>query len=848
MALALCLFSFGWLSTAGAQTGQTGLMGEYYDDENLGTLVETRLDAVVDFTNWSGGAPTGTAVTPDDTYSERWTGAVRLDAAGDWTFSTVSNDGVRLFIGGLEVISNWTQHAATTDSVTLSLMAGLHPVTLEHYQDGGGVTIQLKFEGPGQPEVVIPTDYLCPAPVSNFFPSVDVGLDRYVVPPDDSIVLQSVAFDPDGGAIAQTQWVQLAGAPVTLAGATTSDLTVSDLVVPDDYVFEVMVWDDAGLTASASLTVTLADCPPTAPVPIWKKWSTIVPGPVTDEASTPNPFLDYRLNATFTHGGSGETWIVPGFFDADGRPHDSSATGGNTWRVNFAPPRTGGWVYEVSFRQGLEIAISEDPAEGVALANDGLTGCFQVGPPDVGATGFHLSGPLVASGGHYLRTAGDNKPFLQAGANSPENLLAYFAFDQTSQSHGYFNHIVDWNTGDPKWQGLGKGLVGAMNYLASEGMNTIWFLTFNVAGDGNDVWPWTSSTERVRYDTSKLSQWNQVFDHMNTLGMQMYVVTQEQENDTGLPALDQGMLGTERKLYYRELIARYGHHLGIIWNLGEENTNSDFWLRQFHDYIQDTDPYNHPIVIHTFPSQYNKVFDPLLSTDRLDGISLAIPTPPDTHDTVLYWRERSAEMGRPWFVGADEVGPPSHGVLEDSLDPTHDDIRKGALWGNLMAGGGGVQWYFGVAFPENDINLEDYRTRTNMWKQTKHAMDFFHTYLPFDQMDPADDLVSATDAWCFAKQGEVYAVYLPTGGTTQLDLGLNFGAFKVSWYDPRIGGPLFQHSTVLGPGEVLLTAPTTGAPGDDWVALIKRKPMGKPPVHVGLRNGPLPKVRTKLKK
>jgi len=34
--------------------------------------------------------------------------------------------------------------------------------------------------------------------------------------------------------------------------------------------------------------------------------------------------------------------------------------------------------------------------------------------------------------------------------------------------------------------------------------------------------------------------------------------------------LDNGELGPQRKLYYRELIARFGHHLALNWNLGEE--------------------------------------------------------------------------------------------------------------------------------------------------------------------------------------------------------------------------------------------------------------------------------------
>ena len=45
--------------------------------------------------------------------------------------------------------------------------------------------------------------------------------------------------------------------------------------------------------------------------------------------------------------------------------------------------------------------------------------------------------------------------------------------------------------GDPDWgDGKGRGIIGALNYLASQHVNSIYFLTMNVGGDGKDVWPW----------------------------------------------------------------------------------------------------------------------------------------------------------------------------------------------------------------------------------------------------------------------------------------------------------------------------------------------------------------------
>ena len=90
-------------------------------------------------------------------------------------------------------------------------------------------------------------------------------------------------------------------------------------------------------------------------------------------------------------------------------------------------------------------------------------------------------------------------------------------------------------------------------------------------------------------------------------------------------------------------------------------------------------------------------------------------------------------------------------------------------------------------------------------------------------MQPADELVgnSAHDnsKYCFAKRGEIYVVYLPQGGTTDLDLPK--GTFVVKWFDPENGGPLMDGSvkTVQGGSPVSIGQHHEGS---DRVALIRQ--------------------------
>jgi hypothetical protein len=139
-----------------------------------------------------------------------------------------------------------------------------------------------------------------------------------------------------------------------------------------------------------------------------------------------------------------------------------------------------------------------------------------------------------------------------------------------------------------------------------------------------------------------------------------------------------------------------------------------------------------------------------------------------------------------------------------------------------MAGGAGVEWYFGYKFAHNDLNCEDWRSRDHLWDLTRYALEFFNNHLPFTEMHHHDELTVANDDYCFAKPGRVYAIYLPAGGTTQLDLGKSSGTFAVQWFNPRAGGPLCAGSvtTVKGPGSVAIGNPPADT-DKDWVALIQ---------------------------
>ena len=221
------------------------------------------------------------------------------------------------------------------------------------------------------------------------------------------------------------------------------------------------------------------------------------------------------------------------------------------------------------------------------------------------APDFRARGRLEYVGGHYLRFAGSGEYFLKVGTDSPETLLAYAEFDDTVTRkpavplHGLRVACERLDHRRPHVEGgKGKGLIGAINYLGVKG-STRFPSTYNAGGDGDNVWPFVSRDDKLHYDVSKLDQWQIVFDHAQRKGLHLHFKLQETENDDnyrgdyrdGRPkegldtsaaqgadrvveSLDGGALGPERRLYLRELVARFGYQLALNWNLGEENTQS----------------------------------------------------------------------------------------------------------------------------------------------------------------------------------------------------------------------------------------------------------------------------------
>src|SRR5919107_777448 len=132
-----------------------GLDATYFDNINFTGTQVSRTDATINF-DWGSGSPHPSIGS--DTFSARWTGQIEAPASGVYTFTTTSDDGVRLFVDGRTVVENWTDHGPTDNSGTMTLEAGRrYDIQLDFYENGGGAVAKLQWGFLGQLRQIIPS-------------------------------------------------------------------------------------------------------------------------------------------------------------------------------------------------------------------------------------------------------------------------------------------------------------------------------------------------------------------------------------------------------------------------------------------------------------------------------------------------------------------------------------------------------------------------------------------------------------------------------------------------------------------------------------------------------------------
>ena len=100
----------------------TGLLGTYYRGNNFQRLLFTRPDRNIDF-DWSA-APPDPRFGRTEEYTVRWLGKLVPQVSDTYTLMASSDDGVRVYLDGKLLVSNWSVHGPSEDTATVQLVAG----------------------------------------------------------------------------------------------------------------------------------------------------------------------------------------------------------------------------------------------------------------------------------------------------------------------------------------------------------------------------------------------------------------------------------------------------------------------------------------------------------------------------------------------------------------------------------------------------------------------------------------------------------------------------------------------------------------------------------------------------
>lgn len=125
-------------------TPQSSWLANYWNNIDLsGPPTLARYEAAVNY-DWGTGSPAPGTVS-NDYFSARWIRAIYFDA-GHYRFTTESDDGIRVSIGGNTIINDWRVQPLKSNTVEVDLAAGTYAVTVEFFENTGDAVAKFYWQ------------------------------------------------------------------------------------------------------------------------------------------------------------------------------------------------------------------------------------------------------------------------------------------------------------------------------------------------------------------------------------------------------------------------------------------------------------------------------------------------------------------------------------------------------------------------------------------------------------------------------------------------------------------------------------------------------------------------------
>ncbi len=505
-----------------------------------------------------------------------------------------------------------------------------------------------------------------------------------------------------------------------------------------------------------------------------------------------NPFTDATLRGSFGKVNGTDRTAVEGFCD--------SADGG-VFRIRFMPSSPGDYTYSIAYRQGS----FETNSTGTFKASEG-----------------HRRGPIRVDPKYPWH-------FIWEGTGE------HYFFNGTTafwlegwKEDRVINYCIERLIG-LKINRIRVLLAGAANIFWGEpvmtGDNFTYFLRPWLAQAPNSFDH--PSIDFTRFNVPYWQKWERMLRFARERNMIVSVI---QDISTHKAQPDAG--SEDERRYLRYAAARLGAFSNITWDLGDDldSFRDEKWAHETGTLLMSWDPYKHLASSHPVHRENQDRSSDWFGFTSIQNWSRR------QHELMLEERQIQIKTGRTIPQTNEEYGYEDHYPRwAPAPDGDSAETLRRVAWDIAMAGA------YGTAG-------ESSRRGTNIWPDTgggwingrgddtmimlkgyEHMVDFF-TSFDWWKTEPHDELVS-NGAYCLAKPGEIYAVYLPVrpmcGNAEafehqrvcgEITLKLEPGTYEARWFSAYTG-----ETIPLPPVEGRVwTLPKT--PGWlDWALLLQRK-------------------------
>ena len=490
-----------------------------------------------------------------------------------------------------------------------------------------------------------------------------------------------------------------------------------------------------------------------------------------------NPFTDVTLRGWFAKAGAIERRNVEGFCDSPD---------GSVFRIRFMPPSPGDYTYSVDYRQG----DFQKTTTGTFRASDG-----------------HRRGPI------------------RVDAKYPW----HFIWEGTGEHYFFNGTTAYWLPGWREERIINNSLerlhrlkVNRLRVLLSGAANIFWGEPV-MTGDNFTMClrPWIAQApesydhpglDYTRFNVPYWQKWERMLRFARDRDVIISVVLDISTHQAQAPA------GSEdERRYMRYAVARLSAFSNITYDLGDDldSFRDEKWARQTGTLIESWDPYKHLATSHPVHREHQDRASDWFGFTSIQDWSR------QQHALMLEERQIQMKTGRIIPQTNEEYGYEDHYPHWAPAPPgdSAETLRQTA-WDIAMAGAYGTTG-------------ESARRGTNIWPDTgggwingrgddtmvmlegyEHMVDFFSSF-EWWRTEPHDELVN-NGAYCLAKPGELYAVYLPKGG--DVSIKLEPGSYEAKWFN-AFTGETVPLPPVEGPA---WTSPK--APGWlDWAMLLQKR-------------------------